>query len=375
MAAAMGIGRFVYTPLLPEMIEQLPLSAADAGLIASANFLGYLVGAFAASGGWAAGRERKILLAGLVASALLAAAMGMTTSLTLFVAIRFLAGLASAFVMVFLASIVLGRLAAAGRSDLQALHFAGVGVGMALSSLLMLALGRSDAGWQQGWYWAAVLSAFGVAGVIALLADAPPSPGAAAREPGLPTGGDFLRIVVAYGLFGFGYVITATFLIAIVRAGGNALEATLLLEGIVWLVAGLAAIPSVYLWSRLTARAGPARTFATASVVLALGVGASVSIGGAVGPVLAGLMLGGTFMALTAIGLQIGRMLAPSAPRRAFAVMTGAFGVGQIVGPLFAGWLAERSGSYLFASMTAAAALLVAAAVAWPIARNSPRLS
>lgn len=104
MAAAMGIGRFVYTPLLPQMIEQLPLSAADAGLTASANFLGYLAGAFAASGGWAAGRERTILIAGLVASALLAAAMGLTTSLALFVAIRFLTGLASAFVMVFLAS-------------------------------------------------------------------------------------------------------------------------------------------------------------------------------------------------------------------------------------------------------------------------------
>jgi fucose permease len=62
MAAAMGFGRFSFTPILPGMMSGVPLSAADAGFVASANFVGYLVGAVLAAYGWAAGRERKVAL-------------------------------------------------------------------------------------------------------------------------------------------------------------------------------------------------------------------------------------------------------------------------------------------------------------------------
>ncbi|WP_245492443.1 YbfB/YjiJ family MFS transporter, partial [Mesorhizobium sp. M4A.F.Ca.ET.020.02.1.1] len=169
MAVAMGIGRFVYTPILPGMMEELHLSPADAGWIASANYLGYLAGAFAAAGGWAHGRERMLMFAGLAASAVLAALMGFGETIAAFLVIRFLAGLASAFVMVFMASIVFSHLAAADRSDLQALHFGGVGLGIAASSALMAVLVTVHAGWAAGWLWAAAISALGLA-VVALLA-------------------------------------------------------------------------------------------------------------------------------------------------------------------------------------------------------------
>ncbi|RUW50391.1 YbfB/YjiJ family MFS transporter, partial [Mesorhizobium sp. M8A.F.Ca.ET.021.01.1.1] len=151
MAVAMGIGRFVYTPILPGMMEELHLSPADAGWIASANYLGYLVGALVAAGNWAHGRERSLMLAALGASAVLAALMGLTDAMAAFLAIRFLAGLASAFVMVFMASIVFSHIAEAGRGDLQAWHFGGVGLGIAMSAAMMAVLVTEHAGWAQGW--------------------------------------------------------------------------------------------------------------------------------------------------------------------------------------------------------------------------------
>jgi predicted MFS family arabinose efflux permease len=362
MAVAMGIGRFVYTPILPGMMEELRLTPAEAGWIASANYLGYLLGAFAAAGAWAAGRERGLMLAGLASSALLAAGMALTGSVAAFLAIRFLAGSASAFVMVFLASIVFGRLNAIGRPDLQALHFAGVGVGISISSLMMAGLVTLDANWPAGWIWSAVISAAGLVLVWRMI-DAGDVPKATEhREPALPKSSSLLRLIVAYGLFGFGYVITATFLIAIVRQG----EGSRLFETAVWLAAGLAAAPSVFAWAVLSRRVGPAMTFIITCLVEAIGVAASVSLGGTAGPLLGAALLGGTFVAATAFGLRAAALLAPDAPRRVFALMTASFGVGQIIGPIVAGLLAHETGSYFAASMAASIALIIAAGIAWP---------
>jgi predicted MFS family arabinose efflux permease len=360
MAVAMGIGRFVYTPILPGMMEGLGLSASDAGSIASANYLGYLVGAIVAAFGWAHRRERAMMLAGLVANALLAAAMAFTTSLTAFLLIRFAAGVASAFVLVFSVTIVFSHLAAAGRNDLQALHFGGVGLGIALSALLVGGLHMAGAGWAEGWIGAGVLSLVGFLPAVLLIREGPLDAGNGRSEPRLPRSLPLAKITIAYGIFGFGYIITATFLVAIVRQG----EGGPAFEAVVWLVTGLAGFPSVYLWQPVVRRLGSMRTFALGCVVEGIGVVASVKLGGYAGPLIGGILLGGTFIALTTIGLVAGRALAAESPRRALAVMTAFFGTGQIIGPIVAGFLADRTGSFTVASLAAAIALLACALIA-----------
>ena len=363
MAVAMGIGRFVYTPILPGMMAGLDMSAANAGLIASANYLGYLVGAILAAGGWGAGRERAVMLVSLLASGLLCLAMALTGSLAVFLSIRFAAGVASAFVMVFISTIVFSHLAAANAFDKQWLHFGGVGLGISVSSLLIGALMLAHGGWRSGWIGAAALSLAGVVVVAMLVRDGPVKTGDAAREPALVWNAALLRIVAAYGVFGFGYIVTATFLVAIVRNSG----APALFEPGVWLATGLAAAPSVWLWNHAVRRLGYTATFVIGCLVEAVGVAASVAVPGLAGPLLGGILLGGTFVAVTAYGLAIGRQLAGPATRRALATMTAAFGAGQIIGPVVAGYAAEATGSYAAPSLAAAAALLAAAALAWPV--------
>ncbi|MGX5829095.1 YbfB/YjiJ family MFS transporter [Mesorhizobium sp. 43Arga] len=368
MAVAMGIGRFVYTPILPGMMEELHLSPANAGWIASANYLGYLVGAFVAAGGWAHGRERLLMLGGLGASTILAALMGLTDAMAAFLVIRFLAGLASAFVMVFMASIVFSHINAAGRGDLQAWHFGGVGLGIAISAVMMAVLVTERAGWAAGWLWSAAISACGFV-VVALLAnEGPLANGQAIREPALPKDRSLMKIIVAYGLFGFGYVVTATFLVAIVRQGGG----SRVFEAMVWMVAGLAGFPSTWLWQKIAGRVGLHAAYALACFIEVIGVTASVALGGYSGPLLGGLLLGATFIAITALGLQAARRQAPQAPRRTFALMTASFGLGQIVGPIAAGFLAQISGDFFLASIAAAAMLVVSGVVIWSAAPKSP---
>ena len=107
-------------------------------------------------------------------------------------------------------------------------------------------------------------------------------------------------LAVAYFLFGFGYIITATFIVDIVRGSPEIRH----LEPYVWVMVGLGAAPSVVLWGALGRRIGILRAFAVASLVEAAGVAASVLWLETLGIVIAALFLGGTFMGLTALGLM-----------------------------------------------------------------------
>lgn len=357
LAAAIGIGRFVYTPILPFMVDALGLSKSEAGLIASANFLGYLLGALAAGLSIVGGSPRRWLLLALFLSAVTTAFSGMTTNLAVIIVIRFAGGLASAFVMVFVSTLILERLAAAGRSDLSALHFAGVGFGIAISAILVSTLANQGLGWRHQW------AASGFLALLALVAVARLVPDRAERKHAVQNGKanpGLAGLILAYGLFGFGYVITGTFIVAIVRAD----PAIAPLETSIWAIVGLSAAPSLWLWTIAAKRFGPLPAFAAACLIEAIGVAASVLWISPAGMILAGALLGGTFMGITALGLIAARGMTDGDPRPILAWMTAAFGLGQIIGPTLAGFFFDFSGSFLGASLIATAALIAAALLA-----------
>ncbi|MCX7362958.1 MAG: YbfB/YjiJ family MFS transporter [Alphaproteobacteria bacterium] len=340
-AAGIGIGRFVYTPILPPMVEALHLSKSEAGLIASANFLGYLAGALLASLPLP-GSRRAWLLAALAVNAAALAAMGLAGTMPAFLALRLIAGIASAFVLVFGSALVLDHLASAGRSGLSAVHFAGVGTGIAVSAVLVAMLGDWRAMWLAS---AALAAAAGVAVVLMMPA------GSHGWRRAVAEGKAPLSLILAYGLFGFGYIITATFIVAQVR-GAPAIAP---LEPYIWILFGLSAAPSVALWTRLAARWGILTAFGIAALIEATAIAASALWTSSATVLLAAVFVGGTFMGLTALGLI--------AARGRIALMTASFSAGQILGPAFAGYVFDATGSLSLPLLGAAAALVAAGAL------------
>jgi len=184
-----------------------------------------------------------------------------------------------------------------------------------------------------------------------------------------------LAAILAHGLFGFGYVVTATFLVELVRLSGEPRS----LEPWFWAVVGFAAIPSVIFWVRLSQRLGALPTYAVACTLEAIGVAASVEWTTMPGLFLSAALLGGTFMGITTLGFIAMQNFAGSQAQRMMGLLTSSFAVGQIIGPIFAGHLFELAGSFRSPSLTASAALLCAAALTlgagFKIALPNPRSS
>ena len=162
MAAGMGVGRFVYTPILPVMVEQLGLTTSHAGLIASANYLGHLAGALLAAASVLTGSRYRYMLIALTVNVVGLIVMGLTDSFLALLAIRFVTGMAGAFVLIFASALVLDRLAASGHGSLSSWHFGGVGAGIAISAPLVAWLVAGGASWSTLWFVAALLAFAGL---------------------------------------------------------------------------------------------------------------------------------------------------------------------------------------------------------------------
>jgi MFS family permease len=346
LALAVGIGRFAYTPVLPAMQEATGFGPATAGWIAGWNYLGYLLGALAASQLASRASRHALLLASIAASIATTAAMGLTTDIALWCALRFVSGLASAGVLVISSAIVLETLARATRPHLMGAHFSGVGVGIALSGLVV-ALG--------GHWFALAAASLALALLTPPLAHAHPSAAVARPTPPserFPAG----LLVASYFLEGLGYVVTGTFLVAIAKqmpALGGAAE-------LLWIVVGLAGVPSTLLWSRIAQRCSAPVALIAAHLVQAAGIVMPVFSDSLWVALVAAAFFGGTFMGITAVIVGFGGRISAH-PARMIGLLTAAFGLGQMIGPVVAGWLAERQGGFDGSLLLAAGAVVLGA--------------
>jgi len=354
LAAAMGIGRFAFTPLLPLMQASDGLTLAHGSWLASANYLGYLLGALACAA--RAPTPQRAARWGLIGVALFTLAMGGTQALAWQLLWRFAAGVASALVLVGVSSWALGTLAARGRSAWSGWVFAGVGVGIAFAGVLGWLAGLTQQPPARAWVALGLVAAavMGWAGLTLRgnrAAQTGPAPAAAARFAR-----DDLRLVLCYGAFGYGYIIPATFLPAFARTLIDDPRAF----GLVWPVFGLAAAASTVLISRWLHARPAVQVWAASQLVMAFGVLVYALWPTLATALLSALCVGGTFMVATMAGIQHARAVAgPRAPRL-IGAMTAAFALGQLIGPL-----TIVGGTVLWPSIAAAAVLLASTAALW----------
>jgi len=358
LAVAMGVGRFAYTPLLPAMERAGRFGADVAGRLAGVNYLGYLLGAFGAAALSRPRLRRVGLFACLAASVGTTAAMALGTDLAYWGTLRFVSGVASAGVLVWSSALILERLTRHGRQSWMGWIYAGIGVGIAASGAI-IALGGGALGWRGGWLALALLCcallvpcwlwlAPREAGASAAATDA-----RAVRTERFPA--PLLNLV--YFLQGAGYAVSGTFLVAIAKAMPQ-LHA--LAEGL-WIVVGLAAAPSAVLWTALSRRTGLVGALIAAYAVLSLAIVLPVVSGAPWAALVAAIGFGGTFAGIAVMTVSLGGAIAPHNPTRMIGLLTAAFGVGQIIGPVLAGELAARSGNFVLALELAAAAVFVGA--------------
>jgi predicted MFS family arabinose efflux permease len=332
-AVAMGLGRFAFTPILPLMTGQAGLSAAAGATLATANYLGYLVGPVLTLTLPQLVSSRILYRCSLVLIVVSLLGMSLTTNELIWLGLRFLAGAASALLFVMIASSAAYHCRDADR-HVTGWIYGGIGAGIALSGILILALGTGP-NWRQAW-WAVALASLVLAVPAWLLPLHPAIQSPLTTRPGKGPGvrvrprlvPGFTPLVVSYFLEGVGYIIAGTFLVTAVAASspgwvGNS----------TWILVGLAAVPSSALYGALSHRISAPTLLASALALQAAGMALPAGLPGTVPALVAGVCFGATFQGITTLVMSIG---ATSGVPHAVSILTIMFSIGQVTGPLVA---------------------------------------
>jgi predicted MFS family arabinose efflux permease len=314
LATAMGIGRFAFTPLLPMMLHDGVITLGAASWLASANYIGYLVGALLCMVK-PAPNPTVMVRFGLVSTLLLTLGMAAPWPGT-WALQRFAAGVASALVFVYTSGWCLSQAALRGHTSLGALIYTGPGAGIVLTGL------AASGGWP-------VFDARHTiqAAPTAHAADQSGAPDHSALEVAL--------LALAYGVAGFGYIVTATFLPVIAR---QALPGSAWLD-LFWPILGSGVIIGALVASRMRKLRDLRLMLLICYVIQATGVALSLLSPSLLGFALGSLLVGLPFTAITYFAMQEARRIRPQHIASTIGLLTALYGLGQIMGPPMAAYL------------------------------------
>lgn len=374
LAVAMSVGRFAFTPLFPLMVRDGLLGSEAGAWLAASNYVGYLLGALTADRLHL--RSVTLLSISLVGIVIVTAAVGLTTSMPVWITLRLLAGILSAWALVATSSWALGWLANAGRGHLAGIVFAGVGFGIIFAGVFCLVVAQPRVSASSMWWKLAALS-----GVIALiplvLGQRISDPTSHAQAPlGTPLSpserSQTQGLIISYALFGFGYILPATYLPALARQLMDDPQ----VFGWAWPFFGLAAAISTWFAARFLRGISRLHIWAVSHLLMAIGVILPSLWSSLTAIIIAALLVGGNFMVTTMVSMQEARSRTPAKATAILARMTAAFAGGQLAGPLVLAALTHLFTDYSTALdhglQLAAAGLLFSSIYLW---REAVRLN
>ena len=352
MAVGMGFGRFAFTAVYPRMLDEGLITFSQGGWAASANYAGYLLGAILGMRAQASNAHRLCLFS-LLGTAICLGVLAVLHSAAALILIRGIAGVFSALSMVAATLWLLDHKRVTHGAPLM---FAGVGVGIACSAEMLVF------GTWTGLHSAGLWLLLGVASLLIGL-------GAASGLMNIGTGTGIQNrnsdadveslqmvhhrpLIALYGLAGFGYIVTATYLPVLVQQALPNLD-----PAHVWAVFGLGAAPSCFLWHHLHHRIGTRKALFANLTIQAFGVILPIVFQNAAGYLSSALLVGGTFMGTVVIAMPAAQRIARARKTQLVAKMTVFYGLGQVIGPLVASALYAHSHSFSTSLAVAAATL------------------
>ena len=353
LTIAVGIGRFSYTPILPYMISELNLTTTEAGLIASSNYLGYLLGSLIPIFPQFPKNIRSIFIYSIFISIISLFAMGLTNTFEVFILIRFIHGIFSAFVLILGTSLIVSHVQKKGKIFLGTAHFSGVGLGMALSAIVVSYLGFLNFTWDELWFSIGILAIMLSFQIIKFtpIQKAEVKYNLKSKDK---TSLGFSLITISYGLYGFGYVAFGTFISTMSRLTPG-LEKT---EPYVWFVVGVTGIPSVFFWNWFGSKIGNDIGLFLANLILGLGVLFSVLINNEFGIFISCILFGLSFVPITSMCLLEGQKRFSGSFIVSTAILTFSFSIGQMIGPYLSGLLTDYYNSFFFSMIISGIVLI-----------------
>jgi len=354
---ALGVARFAYTPLLPLMQQQAGLGIAAAGWLAAINYAGYLSGALIASRISSLVLKDKLYRIGMVLAIVSTLVMGLTTNVVVWALSRYVAGLTSAAAMLLSTGLIMNWLIRHNHRSEMGIHFAGIGLGIAgCAGAVMLFTPWLD--WREQWF---AFTLLGCVLLVPALRWLPPPDASGVTSSGQklqdkPPSRLYLRVfMAAYFCAGFGYVVSVTFIVAIV----NQLPVLSGWGNLVFLAIGVGAAPACIIWDLIARRTGDLNALILAAMLQIAGILLPVLLPGQLwAAVLGSFVFGATFIGMVSLVLSMAGRYYPTMPAKMMGKMTLSYGTAQIIGPAITGLIGARFGSYN-AGLYAAAGIMV----------------